>query len=169
MPDGNAFADGDGAPEIFVWGLRNAWRFSFDRATDDLWIGDVGQNEFEEIDLVPAGTSGQNFGWSCFEAFEPFDDCEVPDHVEPVHAYDHDDGDSVTGGVVYRGSALPALAGSYLFGDFGSGRVWALAPGSRERVDLDLSVDGLTTFGEDGDGEVWVAGIGGDVARLVAG
>ncbi len=167
VPVDNPFADGGGAPEVYLWGLRNPWKFAFDPATGDLWIGDVGQNDLEEIDVVPAGVSGLNLGWDCFEGDRVFAGCEVDDHLGPIHTYGRDDGTSVTGGLVYRGTAVPALAGSYLFGDFGSGTVWALGPGDRERVELGVDVEGLTSFGEDGDGEVWVAGIGGEVQRLV--
>lgn len=122
IPEGNL---GTGAPEVWAVGLRNPWRFSFDAETGDLWIGDVGQNAWEEIDALPAGRleSGPtpNFGWDLYEGYQPFE----PDNglgpgelVEPVLAYGRDDGCSVTGGVVYRGALVPALRGHYLFADF---------------------------------------------------
>jgi glucose/arabinose dehydrogenase len=122
IPDGNLE---DGAPEAWAIGLRNPWRFSFDSETGDLWIGDVGQNEFEELDAVTrarldeAGTP--NFGWRLREGYEPFDDSGVTgpgDRIDPVLAYGRDDGCSVTGGVVYRGELVPDLAGWYVFADF---------------------------------------------------
>jgi glucose/arabinose dehydrogenase len=170
IPDTNPFADGDGgAPELFVWGLRNPWRISVDRATGDLWIADVGQGDYEEVDRLGAGESGVNFGWNCLEGVEPFADCEAPGARAPELVYDHSEGSSITGGYVYRGEEIADLAGNYVFGDYGSGTVWFHTPGSGERIDSGLHVDALTTFGEDGSGELWAAGLGGTVFRLVAG
>ena len=119
IPADNPFTDGGGRPEIWVFGARNPWRFSFDRATDDLWIADVGQNEWEEIHVLWAADGwapGTNLGWPLFEGDERFSGTATPDDlVSPIHVYHHDDGCSVTGGHVYRGSAIPDLVGTYVF------------------------------------------------------
>lgn len=167
VPADNPFVgDADALDETWLWGLRNPWKMSFDRITGDLWIGDVGQDAVEEISRVPAGESGWNLGWNCFEGERSFAGCEVTDHLTPVIVYDHDQGNSVTGGYVYRGEALTELTGAYLFGDFASGRVWAVAEGADRAVETSLSVSGLASFGEDADGELWVASIGGAVSRI---
>ncbi|MEO1062846.1 MAG: PQQ-dependent sugar dehydrogenase [Actinomycetota bacterium] len=170
VPGDNPFV-GDPAAldEIWVWGVRNPWRVSFDPATGDLWIGDVGQGDWEEITRVEAGTSGWNLGWNCFEGFAAFAGCEVAGHLEPVVVYDHGQGVSVTGGHVYRGQSIPGLDGAYLFGDFGSGTIWALPGGASEAITTSLDVNGLTSFGQDPSGELWTVAIGGEVARIVAG
>ncbi|MFW6175981.1 MAG: PQQ-dependent sugar dehydrogenase, partial [Acidobacteriota bacterium] len=124
-PDNPQISDEPGARrEIWAYGLRNPWRFSFDRATGDLFIGDVGENQREEIDLAPAGQGGQNFGWRLKEGtlcHVPSTGCEREGLVDPILEYSHDQGCSVTGGFRYRGSASPALTGVYLYGDFCSG------------------------------------------------
>ena len=180
IPDGNPFAS-SGAPEVWAYGARNPWRFSFDRLTGDLWIGDVGQNRIEEIHVLAAAdgwTPGANLGWPLFEGNERFDDghagAKLPtDLVFPVYIYDHDEGCSVTGGYVYRGSAIAALAGTYVFGDYCTGALWGLvrgADGEAERIDLGVSVprNSLLSFGEDADGELYVLSAVGRVFRLVA-
>ena len=147
--------------EIAANGLRNPWRFSFDRATGDLYIGDVGQDRWEEVDYVAAGTGGLlNFGWDVFEGNERVEDKELPGQgrlVAPIAVYAHDVGCSITGGFVYRGSGIPALRGRYLYGDYCSGTIWSLhvvdgeaTDVRRERIRLPL----LTSFGEDADGEL---------------
>ena len=176
IPADNPFADGaDGRqPEIWLWGLRNPWRMSFDPATGDLWIGDVGQSAWEEIDVQRAGASGgTNFGWNRMEGnhcFQPPQGCLVPGLTRPQAEYGHDQGCTVIGGNVDRGSAQPLLAGGYFFADYCSGRVWAIDP----------SVDGLRTptvvgdpklnfsaFGEDEAGELYAVDItGGTLLRL---
>ena len=130
IPNGNPFAAGGGAAEVWSYGLRNPWRFSFDRATGDLWIADVGQDQYEEIDLLLAtdGTNagrGANLGWSEMEGAEPFDGGSLPaGAVEPLFAYGRSDGGcSVTGGFVYRGERIPALVGVYVFADYCEGRL----------------------------------------------
>ena len=180
--DGDGFPDDNpdlgGAPGIWLSGVRNPWRISFDAETGDLWIGDVGQDAVEEIDLLDAddgGGRGANLGWDLFEGDRPFELTGDPpaDLVEPVFTYTRDDGGcSVTGGVVYRGSAIPELDGSYLFGDFCDPRVRALRPageGGYEPVDLDVEVPGLVSFGTDASGEVYVLGLDGTIARIVRG
>jgi glucose/arabinose dehydrogenase len=133
IPPGNPFATGvGGLKEIFTIGMRNPWRMSFDRSTGDLWIGDVGQNAVEEVDLLPAGTgAGANLGWriiegnSCTGLTAPPSLCTDPTLTPPILTYTHASGCSITGGYVYRGHAVPALTGQYLYADFCSGRIWA--------------------------------------------
>ena len=131
VPDANPFKNGGGAPEVWAYGLRNPWRFSFDRATGDLWIGDVGQDAFEEIDLLPrasGGGRGANLGWSEMEGVEPYEGGrEPPGHVRPIFTYGRDGGGcSVTGGFVYRGAAIPPLQGTYVYGDYCIGELRGL-------------------------------------------
>jgi glucose/arabinose dehydrogenase len=159
--------------EIWAYGLRNPWRFSFDRATGDLYIGDVGQDAIEEIDFVPAGTAGGiNFGWRVFEGrncFNPPSGCSLANHTPPVLQYGHDPagGISVTGGYVYRGARSAALRGYYLYGDFGSNRVWAATHDDMAWSTFVLIAPpppnflaGITAFGEDESGEIHVANLG---------
>jgi glucose/arabinose dehydrogenase len=154
-------------------GLRNPWRFSFDRKTNDLYIADVGQNEWEEIDFVPRGRSHLNFGWSRYEGKARYADVALAPgwrYVPPVHAYRHgSDGCSVTGGYVYRGADVASARGRYFFGDYCSGRVWSLrvvggkaASIRREAFD----VPALSSFGEDARGELYLASLEGPVYRL---
>ena len=161
--------------EIWAYGLRNPWRFSFDRLNGDLFIGDVGQGAREEIDYQVAGApGGRNYGWSVFEGtrcHNPTTNCSLANHVPPILEYAHDaaGGVSVTGGYRYRGGSLPALAGFYLYGDFGSGRVWAAEPvaGGAWTTTQVASVSNLSTFGEDENGELYAANIGtGAIVRL---
>ncbi len=175
---GNPFLErADARPEVWLYGLRNPWRFSFDRATDDLYIGDVGQNAFEEIDFVPAGgQGGQNFGWNVMEGdhcYRPAQGCDAGGLTAPIVTYPHDAawGNSVTGGYVYRGEALPSLRGAYLFADFGSGRIWTArrdASGSwRVSKLLDTGMN-ISSFGQDDAGELLVVDYGGGLLyRLV--
>jgi glucose/arabinose dehydrogenase len=161
-----------GEVEQVAIGLRNPWRFSFDRETGDLWIGDVGQNEVEEIDLLPAGRiDGANLGWPMLEGSRPFSGDDPPDgHVLPVYEYGRDDGLSVAGGVVYRGAAIPALRGAYLFADSYSGFVRAIeVRGGEVTQEVELvsgSDDMIVAFGEDADGEVYLLGLRGPVLRI---
>jgi glucose/arabinose dehydrogenase len=163
-------------PEIWSSGLRNPWRFSFDAATGDLWIGDVGQNAVEEIDLVPAAQGagrGTNFGWSAYEGTDRYnDDQEAPDHWPPIFEYRHSEGGcSVTGGVVYRGDAIPALRGAYVFSDFCAGGVRALTVQDAQLLDSAQLADEpgqVTSFGTDAAGEVYVLSQRGQIYRLVA-
>ncbi len=160
-------------PEIAAMGLRNPWRFSFDRATGDLWIGDVGQDLWEEIDFVPAPfTPGLNFGWNLFEGTHPYAASgPVAGLTAPVAEYSHDEGGcSVTGGYVYRGRALPELSGVYLFGDYCSGIIWSLVPdgagGWQRTVFMDTDYN-ISSFGEDASGELYVIDHNGAVYELV--
>jgi glucose/arabinose dehydrogenase len=160
---------------VYVVGVRNPWRFSFDRQTGDLWIGDVGQNAEEEIDLLPAGrASGANLGWDRLEGSRPFEGEAPPEAVPPVFTYGRDEGYSVTGGYVYRGRAIAGLGGSYVFADYGASRVRALGvEGGRVVSDRPLGVQtgpaSLVSFGEDADGELYVLSLEGPVYRLVPG
>ena len=159
-------------PEIWQWGLRNPWRFSFDRATGDLWIGDVGQGSYEEIDFAKAGAGGINFGWSQREGLHQFKGPLPAGAVDPVHEYSHADGGvSVTGGYVYRGKRIPNLVGAYLYADYSQGHIIALQQ-QRGRVvrvrDLNAVVDGgVSSFGQDNAGELYVLDLsGGSVLRI---
>jgi glucose/arabinose dehydrogenase len=156
-------------PELVGIGLRNPWRYSFDRATGDLWIGDVGQNAYEEVDVVRRGSTGLlNFGWDVFEGKHPFESKPLGPGklVKPIAEYSHDDGCSITGGYVYRGTKLPALRGRYLFGDYCTGTVWSLpARGGRARAEP-VKVESLTSFGESLAGELYLVSASGIVYRL---
>ena len=175
IPPDNPFADGGGRAEIWAYGARNPWRFSFDRATDDLWIADVGQNRWEEVHVLAADqgwTPGANLGWPLFEGEERFSGIATPDDLAfPVYVYGRDDGCSITGGHVYRGSAIPALAGTYVFGDFCAGRLWGLNlddAGLATRIELGVSVPQATlvSFAEDNAGELYVLSFDDTVYRL---
>jgi glucose/arabinose dehydrogenase len=155
--------------EIWAYGLRNPWRMSFDRSTGDLWIGDVGQNIWEEIDFLPAGSpAGANFGWNILEGLHVYNGGPQSGLTMPVAEYSHDNGCSVTGGYVYRGS-MPEWQGIYLYGDFCTGTVWGLIPVAGAWQNQVLFETGLriSTFGEDESGEVFLADLsGGTVYRL---
>jgi glucose/arabinose dehydrogenase len=161
---------GEACPEIFAWGLRNPWRFSFDRQDGDLWAGDVGQSAWEEIDVV---TAGGDYGWDDREGahcFEPATDC-ITDSIDPITEYGRDLGASVTGGFVYRGSAVPDMVGWYVFGDFVSGRLFAIPADSAAGTAPDVLLEtglGIAAFGESVDGELFVVNYGGSVHQLVA-
>lgn len=158
-------------PEIFAWGLRNPWRWSFDRATGALWAGDVGQSAREEINLIELGG---NYGWRFregFICFNPAEDCPQAGLVDPIIDYRTGiDGSSVTGGYVYRGTEIQALRGRYVFGDFVNGRIWTLAADADGNFGLqDLAASGLniSSFAEDHEGELYVVNFGGGLYRLV--
>ena len=174
IPGDNPFVDRDGArPEIWSYGLRNPWRFSFDAATGELWIGDVGQSELEEIDVSGAGR-GVNFGWNVMEGdacFEPPTGCDRSGLELPVAQYSHDLGCSVTGGYVYRGHTQRALRGVYLFSDYCSGTIWGLdaaQPGAGV-VRMLESGRSVSSFGIDETGELYLTDIGsGTLLRIVS-
>ncbi len=159
--------------EIAALGLRNAWRFSFDRRTGDLWLGDVGQGEIEEIDYVPRSQTGLlNFGWDVYEGTKSFESKPLGPGklVQPVFEYSHDDGCSVTGGYVYRGRSIPRVAGRYFFGDYCSGEIWSLrlVNGKATEVRKEaINVSGLASFGEGAAGELYLLSDDGPVYRLV--
>ena len=172
IPPDNPFVGRSGArPEIWAFGLRNPWRFSFDAATGDLWIGDVGQNAWEEIDLDPAGSDGgSNFGWDRMEGTHPFEGRSVPSSVPPVFEYANGDGScAVTGGYVYRGARIPDLAGAYVFGDYCRGVLEAFVPldgwATQARA-LGPRVDALASFGQDARGELYVLSLAGTVFQI---
>jgi len=162
VPPDNPFVDRPGAvPETFAWGLRNPWRFSWDRLTGDLWIADVGQDEWEEIDFRPSGSpAGANFGWSLMDSTHPLHGTNPPEGILPILEYTHDGGNcSVTGGYVYRGTRIPALRGAYLYGDYCSGEVWGLVQADGKVVDrqpLDVPSHQIYSFGEDASGELYL-------------
>ena len=175
IPADNPFADGAaGAPEVWLYGVRNPWRIAFDAETDDLWVADVGQDAFEEIDLLPAadgGGRGANLGWNEMEGAHPYEGGSNPDGgVLPVFEYDREDGGcSVTGGVVYRGAAIPALDGAYLFTDYCDGRLRAIRAEGGQTVDettFDAEGANLISFGTDSSGEVYVLSLDGGIYRL---
>ncbi|HEU4399307.1 MAG TPA: PQQ-dependent sugar dehydrogenase [Actinomycetota bacterium] len=171
VPSGNPFAGRDGArPEIWSYGLRNPWRFSFDPATGDMWIGDVGQNAWEEIDHEPAGSGGRNYGWNRREGLHAFEGDRPAGAVDPVIEYGREGGAcTVIGGSVYWGRRIPGLRGVYLYGDYCAGWVRAArVHGGRvaEQRDLGLSVPSLTSFGVGPDGELYAMSLSGPVYRL---
>ncbi|HUP55464.1 MAG TPA: PQQ-dependent sugar dehydrogenase, partial [Methylomirabilota bacterium] len=176
IPADNPFVDTGGArQEIWLTGLRNPWRLRFDRTTGDLWIGDVGQNEREEVDVARAGVGGLDFGWNVMEGSSCFrdggDDCLSPEFTLPVSEYGHDEGCAVVGGTVYRGEAQPDLLGWYVLSDNCSGRFWLLDP---TRDDLQPpafvfdSGRAISSIGEDAAGELFATDLsGGELLRIV--
>lgn len=173
IPKGNPFVNGGGRPEIYAYGLRNPWRWSFDRQTGDLWLADVGQNSWEEVDRVVVGG---NYGWNLKEGKHCYSgDCKKPGLIDPVFEYSHRDGCSITGGYVYRGAAIPSLQGTYLFGDYCRGTIWGvnadivstmnLSAVNRRvlfRTDMNIS-----SFGEDNEGEIYVVDLKGRIFKIV--
>ena len=170
IPADNPFVNDDFTlDEIWATGIRNPWRFSFDRLNGDLWIGDVGQNDWEEIDYQPADSEGgENYGWRCYEGFHTYNTAgcaDASEMTEPVIEYANSNsvGCSVTGGVVYRGDLYPEAYGWYIYADFCSGRIWGLYPNGTDgwfNVELLNSANNnLAGFGEDISGEVYVAGV----------
>ncbi len=173
IPPDNPFVNGGGRPEIWAYGLRNPWRFSFDRETGELWAGDVGQNEWEEIDIIE---NGGNYGWNILEGnhcFRPRDNCNRDGTIPPVWEYSLDGQPcSVIGGYVYRGNAIPWLRGAYIYGDFCSGKIHGLRHQNgqvtehKELADTSLRI---TSFAEDNSGELYLQSQSKGVYRLVAG
>ena len=161
----------DARGEIWAYGFRNPWRFSFDRENGDLWAGDVGQNAYEEVDLV---FRGANYGWNTLEGghcFSPPTGCDSTGTELPVIEYGADEGCSVIGGYVYRGTTIPSLAGTYLYGDFCSGEIHGIRFENGEVVEHNLLVDSgleITSFGEDENGEIYVLSQNGGIYRLKA-
>jgi glucose/arabinose dehydrogenase len=174
VPETNPFVSNTQArPEIWSYGWRNPWRFAFDQATNDLYIADVGQNQYEEVHVQWAGVSGQNFGWRLMEG----NHCFNPDQCDPatlgvelpVAEYDHSLGCSITGGYVYRGRQFPALSGIYFYGDYCTGFVWGLRyePDATWAQTLFLQVDAqISSFGRDENGEIYLLDHGGDIFLL---
>ncbi len=173
IPADNPFVDREGAhPEIWAWGLRNVWRFSFDRATGDLYLADVGQNQWEEINFQPVSSAGgENYGWNAFEGTHVYSgQPAVSAVVAPVLEYAHSNGRcSVTGGYVYRGERIPALQGVYLYGDWCTGTIWSAqrdAGGFWQAVVSLESGRSISSFGEDEAGELYLVDYGGEVLRF---
>lgn len=167
-PPDNPFVNASGADEVWAYGLRNPWRISFDRQTGDLWLGDVGQNRWEEIDRI---VKGGNYGWDCYEGFDEFEAADCPsDGLQwPRAVYSHSDGASVIGGYVYRGSALPELDGWYVYGDAYSGKIWALdtsADSGSEPILLTETGRFISSFAETPDGELLVVTFDSAIFRL---
>ncbi|HEX9160782.1 MAG TPA: PQQ-dependent sugar dehydrogenase [Thermoanaerobaculia bacterium] len=176
VPTSNPFSPGFSArPEIWAYGLRNPWRFSFDRATGDLWIADVGQNAFEEVDLQPAGDiGGENYGWRITEGRHCFNPnpCDTNGITMPIIEYDHSNGAcSVTGGYRYRGTQSVRLQGTYLYADFCTGNIFGATPlgtSWTSRQLLAAKFKNLSTFGEDASGELYVVNyLGGVLYQIV--
>lgn len=173
IPADNPFASGGGRLEIWGYGLRNAWRFAFDPATGDLYIADVGQNQYEEVNFIPAGTpGGLNFGWNHFEGQHEFEGHPPAGAalVTPVAEYDHGSGCSITGGHVYRGH-MPEWQGVYFYGDWCSGTVWGLLrlpDGTFQNNVLFQGLGNITAFGQDEAGEVYLVDYSGSILRLDA-
>lgn len=170
IPLGNPFADGKkGRPEIFAYGLRNPWRWSFDSKTGALWLADVGQNAWEEIDIIE---SGGNYGWNAKEGFHDYNN-NTKIHgtiIGPVAEYSHDEGCSITGGYVYRGTAIPELQGVYIYGDFCSGRIWGLVQNKQGVYESNLLLDThlmISSFAQANNGDIYVLHYGGKVFKLV--
>ena len=175
VPPSNPYAGGTNPrPELWNYGLRNPWRFSFDRTAGDLYIADVGQNAWEEVDVQPAASNGgENYGWNLMEGTHCYTaGCSQTGLTLPVLGYDHGQGCSVTGGYVYRGAAIPALQGLYLYGDYCGGWVrsfrWVGGQATEQQVQPDLSPgESITSFGEDAAGELYIVTGAGRVYRIV--
>jgi glucose/arabinose dehydrogenase len=171
IPTDNPFAAGGGLAEIFAFGFRNPWRFSFERGGTRLFVADVGQSSFEEIDLVE---KGQNYGWDTMEGkhcYNPAVGCNMTGLTLPIAEYDHTEGNVVIGGFVYHGTAIASLVGIYVLADFGSGKVWGLvenSPGTWTRETLLSTTQNIATFGQDPNGELYAVDYGGTVLKLVA-
>ena len=168
IPADNPFIDVQGArPEIWAYGLRNPWRFTSDSETGDLWAADVGQNKLEEVDLIRPGL---NYGWNIMEGNECYArSCDMRGLELPIAVYGRDGGCSITGGYVYRGSRVPSLYGAYVYGDFCSGKIWALRyDGSRvtESVQIADTKIKISSFAEDNEGELYILDLGGEIYKF---
>ncbi|MEO8468611.1 MAG: PQQ-dependent sugar dehydrogenase [Chloroflexota bacterium] len=175
IPGSNPFAGASGKRgEIWAYGLRNPFRFSFDRTKGDLWIGDLGQNKWEEVDVARAGVGGLNFGWRIMEGhhcYSPATGCTTKGLTLPVVEYGHGSGCAVIGGNVYRGSGQPLLKGGYIFTDECTGLVWAVdsaKSGQQALVQVAAASSGIAGFGEDEAGELYAADLGGQIYKISA-
>lgn len=166
IPTDNPFVDVDNARgEIYAYGLRNPWRFSFDTSTNTIWAGDVGQGEKEEINLIE---KGGNYGWNILEGTSCYleEDCDITNTIAPLYEYGHEENDrSVTGGYVYRGNNLPSLQGLYVYGDFVSGRIWALDDNGNNTLIIDTDL-AISSFGIDADNELYICSFDGNIYQL---
>ena len=184
IPTDNPFVGIRGVDEIWSYGLRNPWRNSFDPVTGDLYIADVGEGSWEEINVQPAGsTGGENWGWRCREGAHNFDlsdpACATANLLDPVHEYAHGGFPfpcSITGGEVYRGCAMPTLRGAYFFGDYCSRQIWTLRydgvvatvqERTQEFSDAGISIPFITSFGRDAEGEIYICSQGGDIYKII--
>lgn len=169
IPPSNPFANGGGLPEIWAYGLRNPWRFSFERAGTRMFVGDVGQDKFEEVDILEAG---KNYGWNVMEGlhcYNPSSGCTMTGLTMPIVEYPHTDGEAVMGGFVYRGTAISGLSGTYIFGDYVSGTMWKLVespPGTWTRTTVLSTGRNISSFGQDTAGELYVVDYSGSVLKL---
>ena len=167
IPSDNPFVETESARgEIYAYGLRNPWRFSFDVQTNKIWAGDVGQGEMEEVDIIE---KGGNYGWNILEGTSCFleADCSPADTVAPFFEYDHSNNDkSITGGYVYRGTAVPELNGYYIYGDFVSGRIWALNQSGDNQLLLETGL-GISSFGTDNNDELYICSFDGKIYKLL--
>jgi len=173
LPADNPFAGTAGArQEIWAYGLRNPWRWSFDKASGELWVGDVGQNTWEEVDRV---VKGGNYGWNTCEGFHKLGSttarCNTPGLIDPVVEHPRTDAQSITGGYVYRGSAMPSLVGTYIYGDFVTGNIWALlydaSNNAAPKLLATVDASTLVSFGQGNDGEIYTVQISGVISKLV--
>ena len=173
IPEDNPFVGSDaGADEVWSYGLRNVWRFSFDSATGDMYLGDVGQNQYEEINFEPADfPGGANYGWNAMEGMHVFNQNVSADNpVMPVTEYDHSEGCSITGGYVYRGEAIPELEATYLYSDYCTGRVWYAyrdADGTWQYDTFFETGRQVSSFGEDEAGELYIVDYAGQILKIV--
>jgi len=171
IPADNPFAAGGGLPEIWAYGLRNPFRFSFDPATGRLFVGDVGQSAYEEVDILQ---KGGNYGWNAMEGlhcYTPAAGCDMTGLMLPIAEYSHSEGIAVIGGYVYHGTAMAGLAGSYIFGDFGVGKIWRLTQdtsGAWQRVLLLSGGPSMSSFGRDSTGELYLLDYSGGAISKVA-
>jgi glucose/arabinose dehydrogenase len=171
IPPDNPFVAGGGLPEIWAYGFRNPWRFSFDRNTSRVFVADVGQDSFEEIDLLQ---KGGNYGWNTMEGqhcFSPPSGCNMGGLILPIAEYSHQEGEAVIGGFVYHGSSISALRGSYVFGDFSTGKIWTLTESPANtwtRTLLAQTGLNITSFGQDASGELYLVDAAGKVFKIVA-
>jgi glucose/arabinose dehydrogenase len=171
IPPTNPFANGGGLPEIFAYGLRNPWRFSFERGGTRLFVGDVGQDAFEEVDILEGG---KNYGWNVMEGlhcYNPSSGCNMTGLTMPIVEYPHSDGEAVMGGFIYKGTAISGLSGAYVFGDYISGTIWKLVespPGTWTRSTLLSTGRNISSFGQDTAGELYVVDYSGSVLKLAA-
>ncbi len=173
IPASNPYVGRPGRNEIWLRGLRNPWRYSFDQATNRLWIGDVGQGRHEEVDRISMSQKGANLGWRRVEGYacyNPSSHCHKAGTVKPILAYSHPGGRcAITGGYVYRGSDIPALKGWYVFGDFCGGQIWAVSSTAgthASKVLLRNTPYSISSFGENATGELFVVDLGGTIYRI---